>query len=235
MTTSPIRHLIRISATLAALAAVLMTTSCQSPQPKKGDEMIVSVRNQSMAVLRDGKLVAYYPVSTSKFGLGDKKGSYRTPTGKMKVAKKIGANAPAGAVFKSRQRTGEVLKPNAPGRDPIVSRILWVKGLEDHNQNAFSRFIYIHGTPEERNIGKPVSYGCIRMTSKDVIDLYNRVGVGATLNVVEGGMPLSIRTQKMTRSLGSAIARSDSDEKTTEEDGKTVASSRGQKPTGQDS
>ena len=101
----------------------------------------------------------------------------------MKVRKKIGANAPAGAVFKSRRPTGEILPPDAPGRDPIVSRILWLEGLEPRNRNAFDRYIYIHGTPEERNIGMASSYGCIRMRSRDVIALYDTVGTGARVFV----------------------------------------------------
>jgi lipoprotein-anchoring transpeptidase ErfK/SrfK len=96
----------------------------------------------------------------------------------MYVHEKIGGGAKPGTVFKSRRPTGEVVKPNAPGRDPIVSRILWLEGQERANANTKERMIYIHGTPEERNIGRPASYGCIRMKSKDVIDLYDRVGVG---------------------------------------------------------
>ena len=95
---------------------------------------------------------------------------------------------PSGAVFKSRRRTGEILRPNAPGRDPIVSRILWLRGKERQNRNTFARYIYIHGTPEERRIGKPVSYGCIRMKSRDVIDLYRRVGVGAEVRIIRGSL-----------------------------------------------
>ncbi|HEY5814197.1 MAG TPA: L,D-transpeptidase, partial [Terrimicrobiaceae bacterium] len=75
--------------------------------------------------------------------------------------------------------TGEILPANAPGRDPIVTRILWLEGLEAQNENAYDRYIYIHGTPEERNIGLAASYGCIRMRSNDVITLYDIVGVGA--------------------------------------------------------
>ncbi len=142
-----------------------------------------------MLVLRDGEPVASYPVSTSKFGLGDTPGSYATPVGTFRVKKKIGDGAPAGAVFKSRQLTGEVLAVDAPGRDPIVTRILWLDGLEPQNRRAFERFIYIHGTPEERNIGTPVSFGCIRMRSKDVIELYNMVGEGA--RVVVSHKPLT--------------------------------------------
>ncbi len=148
-------------------------------------EMLVSVPDQKMLVLRKGVLIAEYPVSTSKFGLGDTPGTYRTPVGRMEVAQKIGDGLPAGAVFKSRRPTGEILPVNAPGRDPIVTRILWLRGLEAQNQSAHRRYIYIHGTPEEINIGKPVSFGCIRMRSRDVAELYNIVGRGAAVEVID--------------------------------------------------
>ena len=172
----------------AALAALL--TSCGSMHLAKDDrnKMIVSVKDQRMLLVTDGKPVKTYRISTSKFGLGDQPGSYRTPIGRMEVARKIGGNQPQGAVFKSRRPTGEILPPNAPGRDPIVSRILWLRGTEPHNQNAFPRYIYIHGTPERRNLGKPVSFGCIRMCCGDVIDLYNRVGYGAEVYVTRAGL-----------------------------------------------
>src|SRR5205823_1035166 len=83
------------------------------------------------------------------------------------------------AVFKDQRRTGEILAPNAPGRDPIVTRILWLRGSQPENRNAYRRYICIHGTPEECKIGTPASYGCIRMRSRDVIDFYNTVGIGA--------------------------------------------------------
>src|SRR4029450_7873334 len=102
---------------------------------------------------------------------------------------KIGDNAPLGAVFKDRIRTGEILAPNAPGRDPIVTRILWLRGREAQNANAFGRYIYLHGTPEERRIGTPASYGCIRMRSTDIIQLYNIVGAGAAVTI--GNAPLA--------------------------------------------
>ena len=173
------------------LVAAVSLSSCAVQTSAKRDSlnvMEVSVPQQKMALYRQGELVKTYPVSTSKFGLGDEKGSYRTPLGKMEVAEKIGGGKPAGAVFKSRQWTGEVIKPDAPGRDPIVSRILWLKGLEPKNQNAFSRCIYIHGTAAENDIGKPVSYGCVRMKSKDVIDLHDRVGEGSKVFVVQKGL-----------------------------------------------
>jgi len=150
--------------------------------------MVVSVRDQKMLLVRDGKPVKAYPVSTSKFGLGTRRGSKRTPLGKHSVARKIGGGAPSGAVFKSRRRTGEVLRPNTPGRDPIVTRILWLRGMERSNRNTLGRCIYIHGTPEERNIGRPASYGCIRMKSRHVIDLYKRVGVGAEVKIIRGSL-----------------------------------------------
>ena len=138
-----------------------------------------------MGLYQDGKLVIKYPIATSKFGLGDKVGSYKTPLGRFEVARKIGAGKPLGAVFKYRVWTGEILKPDSPGRDPIVSRILWLNGLEEQNKNAFKRFIYIHGTAAEREVGRKTSYGCVRMKSKDIIDLFSVVGWGAYVDIVE--------------------------------------------------
>ncbi len=165
----------------------LSLTSCAVQTSAEMDHlhvMEVSVPQQKMALYRSGKLVKTYPVSTSKFGLGNEKRSYRTPLGKMEVAEKIGSGKPAGAVFKGRKWTGEVVKPNSPGRDPIVSRILWLNGLEPKNKNTYSRCIYIHGTAAEKDIGTPASYGCVRMKSSDVIDLYSKVGEGAKVFVV---------------------------------------------------
>lgn len=141
--------------------------------------------------------MAVYPVSTSKFGLGDALGSGYTPLGQLEIARKIGDDAPAGAVFKDRRRTGEIVLPDSPGRDPIVTRILWLRGREPQNVNAFPRMIYIHGTPEERNIGRPVSYGCVRMRSRDVIQLYDIVGRGAQVSIVDA--PLAAVVPGMAR------------------------------------
>lgn len=159
--------------------------------------MFVSVREQKMLLVRDGKPVKAYKISTSKFGVGDVPNSNRTPLGRMKVAKKIGAGQPAGAVFKSRRPTGEVLKPNAPGRDPIVSRILWLTGTESRNRNAFRRYIYIHGTPEMRTLGTPASYGCIRMGTRDVVDLYRRIGTGADVYVIRGSLSQKTKQKRL--------------------------------------
>ena len=173
-------------------AALLGLTAWLSGCAMQGDRrhhLVISCADQQMAVLRDGTPVAWYPVSTSKFGTGDAPNSCATPLGEMKIRKKIGGGAPLGAVFKSRQPTGEILPPDAPGRDPIVTRILWLEGREPQNRNAFRRYIYIHGTAEERNIGQPVSYGCIRMKSKDVAALYDQAGVGARVTITPNPLP----------------------------------------------
>ena len=171
---------------LSLAAAALLAAGCASDTRH---QLIVSAADQRMVLLRDNKPVKTYPVSTSKFGLGDTPGSYGTPLGKMRIKEKIGQNMPHGAVFKSRIPTGEVLPVDAPGRDPIVTRILWLEGLEPRNRNASDRYIYIHGTPEERNIGLPVSYGCIRMRSRDVIELFDTVGKNALVFVSPNPLP----------------------------------------------
>ena len=166
---------------IAILASELVSCATRDAEHR----LVISARDQRLALLEHEKLVATYPVSTSKYGLGDWPGSWRTPLGEMEIAKKIGDGAAAGAVFKDRRPTGEIVVPDAPGRDPIVTRILWLRGREEQNANAFRRDIYIHGTPEERNIGSPVSYGCVRMRSEDIIELYNIVGRGARVTIVD--------------------------------------------------
>lgn len=168
---------------LAAILIAASITSCVAPDTRH--QIVISARDQKLALLDRGNVMAIYPVSTSKFGLGDWQRSSYTPLGKLEIAKKIGDNAPPGAVFKDRRRTGEIVLPDSPGRDPIVTRILWLRGLEPQNANAFSRYIYIHGTPEERFTGMPASYGCIRMRSNDIISLYENVGVGAEVTIVD--------------------------------------------------
>ncbi|HEY1769852.1 MAG TPA: L,D-transpeptidase [Chthoniobacterales bacterium] len=151
--------------------------------------IIISVRDQKLMVVDNGKRVAVYPVSTSKFGIGDRWGSMATPLGWLQVAQKIGDHAPIGAVFHKRRFTGEILPPNAPGRDPIVTRIIWLRGLEAENANAFNRCIYIHGTAEEKFIGRPASYGCVRMCSKDVAAVYSEVQLGALVRIIPESLP----------------------------------------------
>ena len=173
----------------AAVCLSLLLAGCATDNRHR---MILSVADQKMIVLRDGKPLSSYSVSTSKFGIGDRPGSYATPLGVLRIKEKIGHGLPAGAVFKSRKPTGEVLPVDAPGRDPIVTRILWLEGLDDRNRNAYRRYIYIHGTPEERNVGRPVSYGCIRMRSQDVIELFETVGLNSKILITPNPLPLSL-------------------------------------------
>jgi lipoprotein-anchoring transpeptidase ErfK/SrfK len=124
----------------------------------------------------------------------------------MEIAKKIGSGAPIGMKFKDRKPTGEIVPVNAPGRDPIVTRILWLRGTEVQNRGAYARTIYIHGTPEEWKIGRPASYGCIRMRSHDVVDLYNTVGVGAEVEVISGPLGVSFAQTQPTAVHGASAA-----------------------------
>lgn len=174
----------------------LLAVDAGAQQPRE-TTIVISVADQKLGVVRDGKRIETYRISTSKFGVGDRFGSYRTPVGTMEIDSKIGGNLVSGAVLKGRRPTGEVLEPNAPGRDPIVSRIMVLRGLEEKNRNAKSRGIYIHGTTEENRIGKPVSYGCIRMRSRDVIKLYELVRVGT--NVVIAPEKLSVACKSLQK------------------------------------
>ena len=171
---------------------LLLLGSCV--QRDKVHRIVVSVADQTLELRYKNHVVGRYPVSTSKFGVGDYPGYGGTPLGRLEIARKIGDGAPLGAVFRDRRPTGEVLKPDSPGRDPIVTRILWLKGLEPENRNAFDRYIYIHGTAEERNVGRPVSYGCIRMKSKDVLRVYNTVGIGAEVDIIPGPLPEPVKS-----------------------------------------
>jgi hypothetical protein len=177
----------RFALLLLVLALALVFSSCSTKDSQH--RILVSIADQSLELYRNGTLLGRYPISTSRFGLGDRPGSRATPLGQMEVARLIGAGAPLGSVFKNRRETGEILRPDAPGRDPIVTRIIWLKGLQPQNRNAFTRCIYIHGTPEERNIGHPASYGCVRMRSTDIVAVFRTIGVGAKVDVVAGSLP----------------------------------------------
>ena len=169
-------------------AAVLSLTglgTVRAEEARPASEIVIDVDSQELKLVKQGQEVAKFPVSTSKFGLGDDWHSYKTPVGQLQVCAKMGAQLPEGAVLKHGRFTGEVLQPNAPGRDPIVTRMIRLQGLEAQNKHALARGIFIHGTPEEKRIGQPVSWGCIRMRSKDVVALYKQVEVG-TLVVICG-------------------------------------------------
>jgi lipoprotein-anchoring transpeptidase ErfK/SrfK len=178
------RPLLPLMALVSLIPSVRAATGLEVP-----NSVIISVREQKLMLLQNGARVATYPISTSKFGLGDAWGRMTTPLGYLAVAQKIGDHAPAGAVFHNRRFTGEILAPNAPGRDPVITRIIWLRGLELQNAHAFSRCIYIHGTPEEKLIGRPASYGCIRMKSSDVASLYNQLPLGALIQIVPDKLP----------------------------------------------
>ena len=169
-------------ATLALLA--LGASLCLSGAASAAPRIIISVPEQHMIIMDNGVMVGHYPVSTSKFGIGDRPGTFETPLGTLEVAAKVGDGAPMGTVFKGQHATGEILPPNVTGRDPIVTRILHLRGLDPGNARAFDRGIYIHGTPEESKIGRPASYGCIRMRSSDILRVFESVPVGTKIAIV---------------------------------------------------
>ncbi len=170
---------------ILAFSFALLLTNCADNKHR----LVVSVAQQRMALFDEGKFVTMFPVSTSKFCLSNTPGSYGTPLGRLEVAKKIGDGQPAGMKFTSRQPTGEIVQPNSPGRDPIVTRILWLRGKESWNANSYDRDIYIHGTAEEYKLGQRASYGCVRMASTHVLWLYDRIGTGARVDILPGPLP----------------------------------------------
>jgi lipoprotein-anchoring transpeptidase ErfK/SrfK len=137
----------------------------------------ISVPGQRLDLLENGCTIASWPVSTSKYGLGTEPGSFRTPAGRFVIAEAIGDGAAPWAVFKSRVPTGEIASPSGE-HDGVLTRILWLDGLDPENSNTHDRYIYIHGTNQESLIGTPASHGCVRMRNDDVIELFARVGPG---------------------------------------------------------
>ena len=130
-----------------------------------------------------------YSISTAKNGIGEIEDSYCTPTGKFKIAEKIGANLEFGSVLVDRESTGEIynadLAKQYPDRDWILTRILWLDGVEVHNQNTKNRYIYIHGSPDETPMGMPGSKGCIRMHNYDVIELFESIHTGEDVVIIK--------------------------------------------------
>jgi L,D-transpeptidase catalytic domain len=197
---------IKIRIFLGALALALAGCATRDEQ----HSVRISIPEQKMMVTDKGVEIARYDVSTSKFGVGDRPGSFATPLGTMEIAKKIGDGQPSGMKFHGRRPTGEIVKPDAPGRDPIVSRILWLRGLQFQNARAFDRAIYIHGTAEESKIGTPASYGCIRMRSRDVIQFYDIVGLGARVEISMDPLPKSamdVRAAEAAAKVSAAAAK----------------------------
>ena len=139
--------------------------------------LLIDTEAQTLHVLGEEGLIATYPVSTSKFGLGFQEGSFRTPTGRFRIAEKIGEEAPPWMTFKSRLPTGLLAAPGGD-EDLVLTRILWLEGLDPENANTRSRYIYLHGTNQEELIGTPSSHGCVRLRNDDMVDLFDRVTVG---------------------------------------------------------
>ena len=150
----------------------------KSPEPK----IRISVRRQELVLKSGRKKLVEYPISTSRFGLGSKEGSFKTPTGKFRIADKIGDGMPAGTVFKSR-RPVKATKKLLREEDLVMTRILWLDGLERRNENTHDRYIYIHGTNHEEKIGTPASHGCIRMKNADLLELFEQVAVGTPVEI----------------------------------------------------
>lgn len=147
----------------------------------------IDIQQQRLTYTQDGRSVLTYPVSTAKRGCGERKNSFQTPRGDHCIRAKIGAGVPSHTVFVGRRPTGELFTPalsaHFPERDWILSRILWLSGLEPGKNrlgdvDTMQRYIYIHGTSDEALIGQPVSHGCIRMRNRDIIVLFERVEIG---------------------------------------------------------
>jgi len=154
----------------------------------------INLSSQEADLLDKDSLIKRYRVSTSKQGAGERNGSFCTPRGRHIIRAKIGAGMPENTVFVERRPTGEIFTPelgrNFPGRDWILTRILWLSGCEvGFNRlgdvDTMRRFIYIHGSPDSVELGKPGSAGCIRMHNKDLLDLFERVRVGDEVLISE--------------------------------------------------
>jgi L,D-transpeptidase YbiS len=142
----------------------------------------IHVPSQTLDLIEEGEVIRCYVVSTSRFGTGSESGSYKTPEGHFRIAEKIGDGAPPGEIFVARSPTGRIGE-EGDEHDHVQTRILWLDGLEPGNANTHDRYIYIHGTNAESRIGTPASFGCVRLSNLDVIDLYERVAVGTPVEI----------------------------------------------------
>jgi lipoprotein-anchoring transpeptidase ErfK/SrfK len=143
----------------------------------------VDVARQTLDVLRGELIEKTYIISTSRFGLGTEPGSYRTPLGRFQISEKFGHDAPLGAIFKSRLPTGEI-SPQGGEEDLVLTRILWLDGLDADNANSKARYIYIHGTNQEARLGTPASHGCVRMANADIAELFPLLPEGTFLEIL---------------------------------------------------
>ncbi len=156
--------------------------------------IIIRLSGQTLELLENGASLASFPISTAAKGSGELSGSGQTPRGIHCIREMIGGDLRAGAVLNRRQPTGEVfstdLAVTQPDRDWILSRILWLDGLEEGKNkggdvDTYGRYIYIHGTPDSEPMGVPRSHGCIRMRNDDVIALFKQVAVGTIVDIVD--------------------------------------------------
>jgi lipoprotein-anchoring transpeptidase ErfK/SrfK len=145
--------------------------------------ILVDVPRQRLELTGTGGMItASYPVSTSRFGIGSVEGSFRTPVGRFRIGEKIGAGSPAWMIFKSRIPTGS-LATEGGDDDLVLTRILWLEGLDPENANTRGRYIYFHGTNQENLIGTASSHGCIRLRNREMIDLFDRVEEGCQVDI----------------------------------------------------
>ncbi len=142
----------------------------------------IHVPSQTLDLLEDETLLRRYVISTSRFGLGSEPGSNCTPTGSFRVAEMHGHDLPAGEILVSRQPTGRRGQEGDP-HDHVQTRILWLEGLEEGNANTKDRYIYIHGTNAESQLGTPASMGCVRMSNVDIADLFAHVAPGTPVEI----------------------------------------------------
>ena len=142
----------------------------------------VSIDDQELVVIRNGQAERRFPVSTAAKGAGFDPGSHRTPTGHFRVAEKIGADAPVGTIFRGRQPHG-TWDGTATADDLILTRILWLEGLDEPNRNTRERYIYLHGTNHEDRLGQPCSCGCVRLANADIVELFELVPPGTRLTI----------------------------------------------------
>jgi lipoprotein-anchoring transpeptidase ErfK/SrfK len=143
----------------------------------------IDTKEQTLQFLYDQRIVHQFPVSTSRFGVGQASGSFQTPLGRFRIYQKIGGDQPLNTVFRGRAPVTSQSDWQKEG-DLITSRILWLDGLEPHNENTRERFIYIHGTNEEHLIGQPASHGCVRMRNADVVRLFDLVEPGTEVEIL---------------------------------------------------
>ena len=151
--------------------------------------VVIDVARQRLVLVEGGRIAAEYPISTAAAGLGGGDGSFRTPPGVHLIERRIGEGAPLGAVFSSREPTGEVWGGEPRADDLILTRILTLDGQEAGTNcgpgcDSLSRFIYIHGTNHEGALGTQASHGCIRLANRDVADLFDRVAAGDPVVIV---------------------------------------------------